>query len=353
MTKPNLTQGSNILLNLTMEKIKCFDPSNVGSWFDRIVHGLRAASVTDDQLFKIIYQALPETGQRQAHFDETETKTLTVLKNKLKNIYDPNPSTKAKAYISNYSLGGKSATEYVDELEEALGKNSTILAICFLNVIPDTLKETVKNKLLAQEEIKTIAKYVDDYINTYMKEEQSLFEIRSCKDEKNNSYVIPQKALVKHETPLNLPVHFIKQELENQQKINNNLTYEIKKLKEELPQIISSIRNINFNDNANGPYYHRARSQSRSRFNNGRQREYSRTRYNNDNICYCHKKFGDNCYKEKCPSWCQYNKNDSVDNDKICFGHKKFGDKCFPEKCPIWCKNNSSKNSHKVSAISQ
>ena len=164
-------QGNNILLQLTMEKIKNFDPTNAGFWFDKIYDGLKAANISNDQTYEIIYTSIPESGQKQIKLESGEVKDLAILRKKIKNIFDPNPSTKAKAYISNKSLGGKSASLYVEELIEALGTNSTMLAICFLNVVPDKIEEMVKNKLLLQEDIREIASYVDSYINTYLKDE--------------------------------------------------------------------------------------------------------------------------------------------------------------------------------------
>ena len=41
--------------------------------------------------------------------------------------------------------------------------------------------DSKKQHFLAGENIKSIAFYVDKHINTYLKEEQSLHEIRNCK----------------------------------------------------------------------------------------------------------------------------------------------------------------------------
>ena len=60
----NLTQGNTILVNLTMDKVKNFYPSNAGFQFDKILHGLTAANVAKDKMDEIIYQAIPEAGQR-------------------------------------------------------------------------------------------------------------------------------------------------------------------------------------------------------------------------------------------------------------------------------------------------
>ena len=72
---------------MTIDEMKKFDPSNVGYRFDKLVQGLTVANIAECQMYEIIYQTIPET------------KDLATLRTKLKNIYDPNPSTKAKAYI--------------------------------------------------------------------------------------------------------------------------------------------------------------------------------------------------------------------------------------------------------------
>ena len=76
MTEPNNNHGNNILLQLTMDKVRCFDSTNVGQWFDRIVESLTAATVSQAQIFTIIHQAVPETGQRQINFGDGEPKDL-------------------------------------------------------------------------------------------------------------------------------------------------------------------------------------------------------------------------------------------------------------------------------------
>ena len=174
---PPSPQGNNILLQLTFEKIKNFDPTNAGFWFDKIYDGLTAANIPNDQIYEIIFTSIPESGQRQIKLEAGEAKELPALRKKIY-IFDPNPSTKAKSYISNKSLNGKSASLYVEELIDALGTNSTMLAICFLNAVPDKIEEMVNNKLLMQEDIREIASYVDSYINTYLKNEQPLYEIK-------------------------------------------------------------------------------------------------------------------------------------------------------------------------------
>ena len=346
-------QGNNILIQLTLDKLKNFDSSNVGFWFDKIYDGLKGANIANEQMYEIIYAAIPESGQRQIKIEAGEVKDLTTLKKKIKNIFDPNPSTKAKAYISNKSLGGKSASLYVEELIEALGTNSTMLAICFLNVVPDKIEEMVKNKLLLQEDIREIASYVDSYINTYLKDEQPLYEIKNYKSEQKLS-----NELTNYEMEIKITVDFLRKELENQRKINDELSYEIRKLKSEMP-LINSMRNFDISGRNDNSYEHRPRSYSREKYNNnGRfQRDFSRQRYENtESICYGHRKFGEKCYKEKCPQWCKY-KMRGTDRDaqnKMCYGHKKYGNNCYTETCPLWCsKNNSSKNSREVPARTQ
>ena len=350
---PPSPQGNNILLQLTFEKIKIFDPTNAGFWFDKIYDGLKAANIPNDQIYEIIYTSIPESGQRQIKLEGGEVKDLAVLRKKIKNIFDPNPSTKAKAYISNKSLNGKSASLYVEELIEALGTNSTMLAICFLNVVPDKIEEMVKNKLLMQEDIREIASYVDSYINTYLKDEQPLYEIKNYKSENKLS-----KELTNNETEINLKVDFLRKELDYQKKRNDELSYEIRKLKDEMP-LINSMRNFGINDRNKNSYERRHRSYSRDRYNNnGRsRRDFSRQRNDNtEGICYGHRKFGDQCYKEKCPQWCKYNVkgNDRDDRNKMCYGHKKYGNNCYAEKCPTWCiQNASAKNYREVPAATQ
>ena len=346
-------QGNNILLQLTMEKIKNFDPTNAGFWFDKIYDGLNAANIPNDQIYEIIFTSIPESGQRQIKLNPGEAKDTAELKKKIKNIYDPCPSTKAKAYISNKSLNGKSAVLYVEELVEALGTNSTMLAICFLNVVPDKIEETVKNKLLMQEPIREIASYVDSYINTYLKDEQPLYEIKNF----NNEIKLP-KEVTHIETEINVKVDFLRKELDYQKKINDELSYQIRKIKEEMP-IINSMRNFDLNDRSRNSYEPRHRSYSRDRHNNNNaryRRDSSRQRHDNDGICYGHRKFGNQCYKEKCPPWCKYNKkkDDTEDHNKMCYGHKRYGENCYADKCPQWCiKNASSKNGMMVPANMQ
>ena len=345
---PPSPQGNSILLQLTMEKIKNFDPTNAGFWFDKIYDGLKAANIPNDQIYEIIFTSIPEKGQRQIKLEAGEAKDTAELKKKIKNIFDPCPSTKAKAYISNKSLNGKSAVLYVEELIEALGTNSTMLAICFLNVVPDKIVETVKNKLLMQEDLREIASYVDSYINTYLKDEQPLYEIKNFKSENK----LP-KEVTHNETEINLKVDFLRKELENQKKINDELSYQIRKIKEEMP-IINSMRNLGISDRNKNSYEPRHRSYSRDRYNNNNERyrrDSSRQRYDNDGICYGHRKFGDQCYKEKCPLWCKYNKKkeDTDDRNKMCYGHRKYGNNCYADKCPEWCiENVSSKNCRMV-----
>lgn len=346
-------QGNNIMLQLTMEKIKNFDPTNAGFWFDKVYAGLNAANIPNDQIYEIIFASIPESGQRQIKLGAGEAKDTVELKKKIKNIFDPCPSTKAKAYISNKSLNGKSAMLYLEELIEALGTNSTMLAICFLNVVPNKIEETVKNKLLMQEDIWEIASYVDSYINTYLKDEQPLYEIKNFKSENK----LP-KEVTHNETEINLKVDFLTKELEYQKKINDELSYQIRKIKEEMP-ILNSMRNFSINDRNTNSYEPRHRSYSRDRNNNnsGRyRRDSSRQRYDNDGICYGHRKFGDLCYKEKCPPWCKYNKkkDDTENRNNMCYGHRKYGQNCYPEKCPFWCiENESSKNGRAVPTIKQ
>ena len=183
----------------------------------------------------------------------------------------------------------------MQELTEALGKNSTILAICFLNVVPEKIKETVKDKLLMQEDIRSIASCVDNYINTYLKDEQSLYEIRHS----NNDNKIPHD-MTNNEIEIKLTIEFLKKELDNQWKINDEQSFEIRKLKNEMP-LINSMKNFVLNDRNDSSYERRHRSYSRDRFNSNRRfrRDFSRQRYDNtESICYGHRKFGDQCYKE-------------------------------------------------------
>ena len=352
-TLPPSPQGSTILLQLTYEKLKNFDPTNAGFWFDKINDGLKAANIPNDQIYEIIFTSIPESGQRQIKLEAGEAKDTAELKKKIKNIFDPCPSTKAKSYISNKSLNGRSAILYVEELIEALGTNSTMLAICFLNVVPNKIEETVKNKLLMQEDIREIASYVDSYINTYLKDEQPLYEVKNFKSENK----LP-KEVTHNETEINIKVDFLRKELDYQKKINDELSYQIRKIKEEMP-IISSMRNFGINDRNKNSYEPRHRSYSRDRYNNNNERyrrDSSRQRYDNDGICYGHRKFGDQCYKEKCPVWCKYNAkgNDRDNRNKMCYGHKKYGNNCFAEKCPSWCiENASAKNYREVPAATQ
>ena len=359
---PPSPQGNSILLQLTMEKIKHFDPTNAGFWFDKIYNGLSAANIPNDQIYEIIYTSIPESGQRQIKLEAGEAKDTTELKRKIKNIFDPCPSTKAKAYISNKSLNGKSAVLYVEELIEALGTNSTMLAICFLNVVPNKIEETVKNKLLMQEDIREIASYVDSYINTYLKDEQPIYEITNFKSQDK----LP-KETTHNETEINLKVDFLRKELEYQKKMNDELSYQIRKIKEEMP-IINAMRNFSINDRNKNSYEprqnsyeprqnsyeprHRSYSRDRNNSNIRYRRDSSRQRYDNEGICYGHRKFGDQCYKEKCPPWCKYNKkqDETEDRNKMCYGHKRYGDNCYADKCPPWCiENVSSKNGRMVS----
>ena len=347
-TLPPSPQGNSILLQLTYEKIKNFDPTNAGFWFDKIYDGLKAANIPNDQIYEIIFTSIPESGQRQIKLEAGEAKDTVELKKKIKNIFDPCPSTKAKAYISNKSLNNKSAVLYVEELIEALGTNSTMLAICFLNVVPSKIEETVKNKLLMQEDIREIASYVDSYINTYLKDEQPLYEIKNFKSENK----LP-KEVTHNETEINMKVDFLRRELDYQKKINEELSYQIRKIKEEMP-IINSMRNFGINDRNKNSYEPRHRSYSRDRYNNNNNERYrrdsSRQRYDNDGVCYGHRKFGDQCYKEKCPPWCKYNakKDNMEERNKTCFGHRKFGNNCYADRCPDWCIENASAKNFKV-----
>ena len=71
------TQGNNILVQLTLDKLENVDPSNVGFWFDKIQDGLNAAN---EQMYEIIYAAILESGQRQIKLGNGENKDLTTLK---------------------------------------------------------------------------------------------------------------------------------------------------------------------------------------------------------------------------------------------------------------------------------
>ena len=97
-------QGNNILIQLAMEKIKNFYGTNLGFWFDKIVEALSVANVSAAQMYEIIYQAIPEVGQREIKFENEENKNLPTLKIKLKNIFGTNTSIRAKTYISNCYL---------------------------------------------------------------------------------------------------------------------------------------------------------------------------------------------------------------------------------------------------------
>ena len=366
--------GNSILVQLTLDKVRCFDSENVGSWIDSIVTPLKAANVAAEQIYAIIYQAIPESGQKQIHFEEGEAKNIETLKQKLKALYDQNPTIKTKAYINNYSLGGKTASLYAEELCENLGQNSSILGMCFLNVVPEKIKQDVRNKLLNQEDLKAIAAYVDKYINTYLKDDQALYEIRN--EHAVKKVTVPYNNTHEQTTSnqeLKHSVDFIKIELDNQKRVNDELLSELRKIKTEMPLLVNSIQNLNMQgNNYDNGYDRQPRSQSRNRYNSQTNRDHSRPRfydhsqnnrdhsrpraYDNNNICYGHKKFGNRCHKDRCQEWCQYNEqgNKAAIKQNICYGHKRYGDRCFPEKCPAWCiKNTNSKNLTEVSTQKQ
>ena len=98
----------------------------------------------------------------------------------------------------------------MEELVKAFGKNCTILAI-FFNVLPEKIKETVGNKLLVHEDIKSIAFYVYEYeyITTYLKYQQSFYEIRYCK----SAYKIPNDLTI-NDIEIKLTIEFLKKDLD-------------------------------------------------------------------------------------------------------------------------------------------
>ena len=247
--------------------------------------------------------------------------------------------------------------------------------MCFLNVVPEKIKPDVRSKLLNQEDLKTIAEYVDQYINTYLKDDQTLYEIRNSQTVDNDAIVSNNTRALKIDHDIKHSVDFLKVELDNQKLVSNELLYEIRKIKNEMPLLINSIKGLNTQDNNYDssydrrprPHYsqersydtnyeNRNRSQSRGRYQQRNQRDFSRPRYNDsrNNICYGHKKFGDLCFKEKCPPWCQYKTYlKPEEKETECFGHRKYGDKCYSHICPPWCTKNNSKNSKEVPATNQ
>ena len=69
-----------------------------------------------------------------------------------------------------------------------MGKTIQYQEYFFFIVIPKIkIKGTVKNKLLAQEEIKYVPFYIDNYINTYMQDEESVYDNRNCQNDKSFS----------------------------------------------------------------------------------------------------------------------------------------------------------------------
>ena len=86
---------------------------------------------------------------------------------------------------------------------------------------------------------------MDKYFNTYLKEEQSLYEIRNYKiDNKFPKKIINNNTLTNNDIEVILTVEFLKKELDNQKKINEELLHEIRKLQNEMPMIINSMMNF-------------------------------------------------------------------------------------------------------------
>ena len=63
--------------------------------------------------------------------------------------------------------------------------------------------------------------------------------------------------MTNNEIEIKLKVEFLRKELDNQKKINDELSYEIRKLKNEMP-VINSMRNFDINDRNNNSYERRS-----------------------------------------------------------------------------------------------
>ena len=101
----------------------------------------------------------------------------------------------------------------------------------------------------------------------------------------------------------------------------------------------------NYRYGSNGQEFGGYRNRGQSSYQDRRYRSrsvsrgphYANYKDNSPDLCWKHRKFGDDCYPELCKVGC------SRHPSGMCYYHYRFKENAYPEKCPQWCKHNPNK----------